>query len=228
MQTEDRKRGKQGKRGTGSRRRAPEATRLALVEAAVDLVRASGVHATTVDQICAAAGATKGAFFHHFRSKEAILEAAVEHWCRGRAELYGRDLGGVTDDPLERLDRMLNGLAASVRAPGERTACLLGMVAQELAGSNHRVRALCEQMLQGWTDLVAGLLADAKRRHPPATDFDAHGMAWLLNSLWQGSLLAAKTRRDPELVAANLEHARRYILAHFSATNPQPPSQKCP
>ncbi|TVR47133.1 MAG: TetR/AcrR family transcriptional regulator [Puniceicoccaceae bacterium] len=202
------------------RRRAPEATRLALVEATIDLVRTAGVHATTVDRICATAGVTKGAFFHYFPSKEDVLEAAILHWCQGRVELYGRDLGDTADDPLVRLERMLDGLAASVRVPGEKTACLLGMVAQELAGSNNRVRTLCERMLEGWTDFVAGLLAEAKRRHPPAVDFDPRDVAWMLNSLWQGSLLAAKTRRDPELVAANLEHARAYLSGFFDKRSP--------
>lgn len=218
--------GNNDKRRRASRRRAPEATRLALVEATVDLVRASGVHGTTVDQICTAAGATKGAFFHYFRSKEDILEAAILHWCREQAEGYGRDLGEETDDPLVRLDRMLDGLAASVRVPGEKTACLLGMVAQELAGSNHRVRAVCEQMLDGWTDLVAGLLAEAKRRHSPGTDFNPHEVAWMLNSLWQGSLLAAKTRQDPELVASNLVHARAYVSGLFGVDSPKQNSRK--
>lgn len=188
-----------------------------MVEATIELVRAAGVHATTVDQICASAGVTKGAFFHHFGSKEDVLEASVLHWCQGRAALYGQVLGDPSEDPLVRLDRMLDGLAASVRVPGEKVACLLGMVAQELAGSNHRVRELCEQMLRGWAGLVVGLLAEAKAKHPPRVDFDPEQVAWMLSSLWQGSLLTAKTCQDPEIVAANLDHARRYIHSLFSS-----------
>ena len=39
-----------------------------LLEAALTILRTRGYAATTVDEICAAAGVTKGAFFHHFRS----------------------------------------------------------------------------------------------------------------------------------------------------------------
>ena len=43
-------------------------TRDSLMEAAFGLVRRQGLAATRVDEICAAADMSKGAFFHHFRS----------------------------------------------------------------------------------------------------------------------------------------------------------------
>ncbi len=43
--------------------------RIKLLEAARTLIRTKGFAATTVDDLCAAAGVTKGAFFHHFDSK---------------------------------------------------------------------------------------------------------------------------------------------------------------
>lgn len=51
-----------------------------LLDAAVTLIRRNGFAATSVDQLCAAAGVTKGAFFHHFVSKEALGVAAAGHW----------------------------------------------------------------------------------------------------------------------------------------------------
>ena len=41
-----------------------------LLDAAVHVVRQKGYAATSVDDFCKAAGVTKGAFFHHFESKE--------------------------------------------------------------------------------------------------------------------------------------------------------------
>lgn len=51
----------------------PLATREALVEAAVELFGRKGFHATGVQELVDAAGLTKGAFYHHFRSKEEVL-----------------------------------------------------------------------------------------------------------------------------------------------------------
>ena len=54
--------------------------RTRLLEAGRDVIRAQGYSATTVDDLCKAAGVTKGAFFHHFASKEALAIAAAGYW----------------------------------------------------------------------------------------------------------------------------------------------------
>ena len=56
-----------------------EASGKNLLDAAVHVIRANGCSAARVEDICAEAGLTKGAFFHHFASKDARAIAAGEH-----------------------------------------------------------------------------------------------------------------------------------------------------
>jgi len=51
-----------------------------LLDAAVSVIRARGYSATTVDDLCGSAGVTKGGFFHHFESKEALAVSAAGHF----------------------------------------------------------------------------------------------------------------------------------------------------
>ena len=51
--------------------------RAQLLDAAVNVIRAKGYSAATVDDICRSAGVTKGGFFHHFESKEELAVSAV-------------------------------------------------------------------------------------------------------------------------------------------------------
>ena len=51
-----------------------------LLDAALNVIRSKGYNATTLDDICAAAGVTKGSFFHHFSGKEDLALSAVKHW----------------------------------------------------------------------------------------------------------------------------------------------------
>ena len=97
-------------------------------------------------------------------------------------------------------------------------------LSQELALANPALREACSQYLWDWTEFVRQLLEEAKTAMPPAVDFDAEEVAWFLNSLWQGSMLVAKTRQDPDIIRRNLAHARAHVdgLFGFSPTPTTP------
>jgi AcrR family transcriptional regulator len=57
-----------------------EATRNNILQAAMQLFASRGYDATSVAQICQAAGVSKGAFYHHFPSKQAVFVALLDNW----------------------------------------------------------------------------------------------------------------------------------------------------
>ena len=67
------------------------------------LVRRQGYAATSVDEICAAAGVSKGAFFHHFASPEELAVAAAEQSVVKPAATVEPQLGAATAEALQVL-----------------------------------------------------------------------------------------------------------------------------
>jgi len=57
-----------------------EETRTHILDAAYRLFSQEGYDATGVAELCAAAGVSKGAFYHHFPSKQAVFLALLETW----------------------------------------------------------------------------------------------------------------------------------------------------
>jgi AcrR family transcriptional regulator len=57
-----------------------EETRHHILEAALRRFANYGYNAASVDDICADAGVSKGAFYHHFPSKQAVFIALLEGW----------------------------------------------------------------------------------------------------------------------------------------------------
>ena len=57
-----------------------EETRSKIIESAIKLFSSRGFNAASVDDICADAGISKGAFYHHFESKQALFLALLDGW----------------------------------------------------------------------------------------------------------------------------------------------------
>lgn len=204
------------------RGRDPAATRQRVIDATVRLMLRQGFAATSVDQICGEAGLTKGSFFHHFASKEAVGKAAVEWWGRMGASMYAAAWDDVEADPLERVHRMLDIMSGFTRREdGGPCVCMVGMMSQEMAAMNPVMREACSVELRFWTDKVAALLAAAREKHVPANDFDPAAVSWFLNSLWQGSMLVGKTCESQAMIRANLQLARGFVDGLFNHQQPE-------
>jgi AcrR family transcriptional regulator len=57
-----------------------EETQARIIEAAIKLFSNRGFNAASVDDVCAEAGVSKGAFYHHFESKQALFLALLDGW----------------------------------------------------------------------------------------------------------------------------------------------------
>ena len=55
-------------------------TRQRIMQAAIRRFSADGYEAASVDEVCAAAGVSKGAFYYHFASKQALFLGLLEDW----------------------------------------------------------------------------------------------------------------------------------------------------
>lgn len=57
-----------------------EETRSRIMDSAIKLFSSHGYNKASVDDICAEAGISKGAFYHHFESKQALFLALLDGW----------------------------------------------------------------------------------------------------------------------------------------------------
>lgn len=192
-------------------RRNPAETRDRLVTATVRLMLRRGYAATSVDEICAEAGVTKGGFFHHFESKESIARAAVEWWGDFGTALYAEAWKDEGRDPLDQLRHFFAIMSGFTEEEGEICTCMVGMMSQELSQTHPAMREECARQLGNWTENCARLLAAAKEKHAPGATFDPEEVAWYLNSLWQGSMLVGKTEGRPEVIRSNLRLALDWV-----------------
>jgi AcrR family transcriptional regulator len=86
----------------GARRTQAERTaamRSRLLDATVECLVTYGYVGTTTHRVAEVAGVTRGAQIHHFRSKEDLVVAAIEHLAEQRTQAAIRELGRVRKSP---------------------------------------------------------------------------------------------------------------------------------
>jgi len=181
-----------------------------LLDAAIRQFRVKGYDATSVDDLCRAAGVTKGAFFHHFPSKEAIALAAIERflaWLDGIFDRAGwRRLPDPRDRVLAYIDtrtRLLNGELAHI-------TCLLGALAQETFATHPALREACNagfrSHLAAFEADIAEILAARGEAGFTAESLSRHVMAVI-----QGAFVLAKAHGGAAPAIDSLRHLRRYV-----------------
>lgn len=201
-------------RGTARRR---------LLDAAVDVIRSKGLAGTTVDDLCAAAGVSKGAFFHHFPSKEALAVAAAEHWSATTGELFADAPYHELEDPAERILAYLDLRAALVVGSPADYACLAGTMAQEAFLTSPAVRDACGASILGHAETLEADLAAALAAGDPPGGVTAASLARHTQAVLQGAFVLSKAADDPALVGESIAHLRRYLEYLFtSPVQPEP------
>lgn len=156
------------------RRKEPEKVRQALIDAAAQLIADKGMARLTVDAVAKAAGVTKGGLFHHFATKDDLVQ-------------------GVQDAMIAFAEESINAeMAADPVYHGRYTRAYLNGVLRENRLNDHTPsRTLCLAMLADpalqnrWGDWVEGQV----KRHAETDDNPSCAMVRLtVDGIWLNSL----------------------------------------
>jgi AcrR family transcriptional regulator len=173
---------------------APQETRRAqILEAAITCFADKGYYGTSIDDIAAQAGLSKGAIYHHFQSKREILLSLFEEWS---ADLLARWRSiGERSAPLEALSQDTL----------EALNLIEDIVPLSRAGLEFCSHAVRDDDLR---QRVAGVYADARRyltglieearQQGLVGDVNAQLMATVLIAMFEGLFLLKAI--DPEAV----------------------------
>ncbi|MBM3190513.1 MAG: TetR/AcrR family transcriptional regulator [Chloroflexi bacterium] len=108
-------------------------TRAHIMAAAAECFTRAGYDATGVAEICARAGVSKGAFYHHFPSKQAVFLALLDQW-------------------LDGLDSSMQAIRAPSETVPQRLIALASMVPQVLDVAEGQVPMFLEFWRQATKD----------------------------------------------------------------------------
>jgi TetR/AcrR family transcriptional repressor of nem operon len=195
--------------------------RTKLLEAALSVIRTKGYSATSVDELCAAAGVTKGAFFHHFKSKDELGVAAADHWSETTGALFADAPYHDHVAPLDRILGYLEFRKALLQGGVPEFTCLVGTMVQETYETTPAIRQACERSITGHAATLEADIEAAMRERNMASDWTAKSLALHTQAVLQGAFILAKATGGAEIAADSIDHLRRYIEMLFGVGTEQ-------
>ena len=188
-----------------------------LLDAALGVIRTRGYAATSVDELCAAAGVTKGAFFHHFKSKDALGVAAAEHWSETTGELFANAPYHDHPDPLERVLGYVAFRRSLLTGGIPDFTCLVGTMVQEVHETSPAIREACDRSISNHAKTLEADIEAAMAARGMKPGWSAASLALHMQAVMQGAFILAKAKGGAEVATESVDHLARYIELLFGA-----------
>jgi len=163
-----------------------------ILKAAVKLFARQGYHKTTIADLAQAIQLTSGAVFHHFASKEMLLEEVVGWLARGM-RVYSDLADQIAVGSIDAVEKILIIMCEHFKRNAEATICLAAL-ATEFAGSNQPIEIRLKETYEVFVNAFSRLLEN----HPKVRDHRAAAIAFVGSV--QGIAIQGLLRKEEETI----------------------------
>ena len=168
-------------------------TRDKIVENARILFNKHGFQDVTIDMVMQNAGLTRGGFYNHFKSKEALYGAAVSSFLMGRGAQWRAEAGVDPTNPDPDMARqMIAGYLSPEHLGDLEGQCPMIALPSDIARANPEVQASYQELLEAMVRLFESGLE--------GQDDKARQKALSMAALCIGGMILARTLPASALV----------------------------
>ena len=204
-------------------------TRTKILDAALKLSMLRGLAATSLDDVIAEAGITKGSFFYHFSNKQELATRLVDYFAKfdqQHFETLTERVENLSRDPLQQV-LLLVGLVAEwfTDSGMDNPGCLFASFCYQSDLWTEDIRKTCQSQLDVWADWVEAKLKQVAKTNPPHGKPDIRAVAEMFNGVFEGAFVLARTANDPTVINRQLKAYRDYLELLFS-TKPTKPTRR--
>jgi len=199
--------------------RSGAGTRDRILDVAEALILDHGYAATSIDQIIAGVGITKGAFFYHYKAKKDLAQALIDRFARADHRLLHETMAraeNLSRDPLQQL-LIFTGLFIETAEKLEEPypGCLFASYCYESGQFDADVLAVIEQAMLEWRHVLGDKMRAAIEAHPYGDEIDVDGLADMFTAVIEGAFIMSRVFKDPRTFAQQMRHYRRYLELVF-------------
>lgn len=198
-------------------------SRTQILDAAQRLILRQGFAGSSVDAIVKEASLTKGAFFHHFRSKHDLALVLLDRFATSDIELMEETMARAERlhrDPLQQLLLFL-GLYEEMFDDDSDVlpGCLYASYVYEMQAFEEEVHERIRAVALRWRQRIGDKLREAAAHHQPVLDVPMDDLADLVTVVFEGAFVMGRMTREPGITPRQLQLLRRYVEAVFGVAS---------
>lgn len=188
-------------------------TRDRIVDAADRLFYEQGFEHTSFSQIAEAVGISRGNFYYHFKTKDEILDAVINHrLARTNSMLDTWEMEGET--PSDRIRSFINILVMN-RAKIKRYGCPVGTLCTELAKLDHPAKSDANELFSLFRIWLRRQFEQLGHHD------DADALAMHLLAFSQGVAMLANAFQDEKFLRTEVDRLNEWLTSCTNTSNPQ-------
>ena len=196
-----------------------EETQKRILDAAQAMILDHGYAGVSVDQLISSLGLTKGAFFHHFKSKRELARTLIQRYSDEGVQLFSDNLARakkLSDDPLQQFlifiglyEEIFEGLTEPY--PG----CLLASYVMEMQQFDAEMRDIINVEFYLSRNELTKLIEQIIDKYPPRAEVDPASLADGFMSVFEGAFILEKSMEEVAITAQQLHHYKTYVELLF-------------
>lgn len=190
-------------------KRKGELTRESILSAAQNLANAKGFGATSINDLLAATGLSKGSLYFHFSDKQSLGLAILE---KARDDFYTFLTASLTGDtPGACLENFFRQVLSTHLAKGFVGGCLWGNTALEMSDSDTGFASVVEHVFDEWVAEIEKKVAAAQKRGEVRGDIPALALAVHIVATIEGGIMLSRLKKNVQPMRQCLETLREML-----------------
>jgi len=174
-----------------------------ILDAAARAVRRQGYAGVGVAEVMKEAGLTHGGFYAHFKSRDALLAAAIDHAAVDSVKILSRRIKALEEAGASRVRALVEGYLADEHVASCERGCPVAALGSEMPRQS-------EDLLEVSRRRVRGLVERVRQTLPPETPVER---AFALAASLVGALQFARALGDEG--RAMLPGVRATLIAQY-------------
>lgn len=191
--------------------RNPEQTKQRILEAAFDVIYRQGYQGMRIEHILKATDLAKGALYHHFKNKQSLGYAVVDHILYKDIEQRWIAPLATSKDPLVTIEQILNKESEQTTIENITLGCPLNNLSQEMVGIDSGFKERLTNIYKAWSEAIAQALQQGITAKQVRAEINPQVSAAFIISSMQGIIGTAKCTQDTDMMIALKDELINYI-----------------